>query len=283
MISKYKLEKLEQNNVKDITSLSNVIREECQKIVLFSLAKTTFFNNVAFYGGTCLRIFHNLDRFSEDLDFAVTKEDVDINLDEYMPQCILGLESFGIKAYITSKESYDKGEIRRRYFKIPFYNLVKEYLNIEINPEQNLSIKLEVSTIYVPNAITENKLLNSPQFVNVKCYDYPTLFAGKLNALICRNWRSREKGRDYYDFMFYISQNVKFNISYFKSKLSLSLDKDCSNLELKDVKEMIISRLNDTDYDSVKKDIIDFVDNPSSLDSIQKELFISAVDLIQCC
>ena len=283
MISKYILERLEQNNVKNITSLSNVIREECQKIVLYALAKTNFFNNVAFYGGTCLRIFHNLDRFSEDLDFAVTCANANLNLDEYMPQCINSLESFGINAYITTKESYDKGEIRRRYFKIPFYNIAKEYLNTEINPEQNLSIKLEVSTIYVPNAKYENKLLTSPAFVNVRCYDYQTLFAGKLNALICRNWRSREKGRDYYDFMFYVSHGIKFNISYFKSKLSLSLNKDCSNLELKDIKEMIINRLNDTDYDSVKKDIIDFVDNKETLQSIQKELFISAVDLIECC
>ena len=229
MINNYILESLKLNNPKNLNEFENVLREISQKIILYALSGTSFFKNAAFYGGTCLRIFHNLDRFSEDLDFQVISEDYKLDFDQYMSKCINVLESYGLKATVYTKQDYDIGEVRRRYIKISHYALANEYFGkISMNKEKLVSIKIEVSTKFIPGAKYEMKLLNSPMFSNIYCFDYSSLFAGKLNALLTRNWRERTKGRDYFDYMFYLSHNVKFNLEYLKNKLKYSLDEDTS-------------------------------------------------------
>lgn len=282
MINEYLKEEFAKQNVDSVDSLLNVLREESQKLVLFSLSKTDFFNNVAFYGGTCLRIFHNLNRYSEDLDFAVTSPNIDINMDLYMQQCINDLKSFGLDAIVSTKPDYDIGEMRRRYIKISLYEIIKEYLKIEVNKEKLLSLKVKISTIYIDGAKYEQNVLMSPFLATIRCYDYQSLFAGKLNALILRNWRNREKGRDYYDFMFYLSHKVKFNLTYFKNKLSISKKENCSNVTLDEIKKMLKERFKDTNYESVISDIRPFVINSFPLESFKKELFIASVDHIEC-
>lgn len=282
MINNYIKGKLEANKVDSIEGFVNIIREECQKIILYSLGKTDFFNNIAFYGGTCLRIFHNLNRYSEDLDFNVTKSNVDINLNNYVDKCLIDLESYGFNPEIKTKEQYDEGEIRRRYINIPIRDLTYDYFNKHVvNKEQNISIKVKISTEYNEGANYERKLLSSPLFSPILCFDYPSLFAGKLCALLTRNWKNREKGRDFYDYMFYLSNDIKFNFDYLKSKLSYSLNMDATNLSLEQLKEMLIKRFNETNFDLVKKDIMTFVINPNSLDSINKETFLLSVDLLK--
>lgn len=282
MINNYIKEQLDKNNVNSIDSLKNIIREEAQKIILYSLSKTNFFNHAAFYGGTCLRLFHNLDRFSENLDFAVTENNSKIDLNNYVSICVKHLESYGFQTTVATKDSYDSGEIRRRYFKIPIYDITKEYLNVETNKEMLVTIKIEVSTIYIPNAKMENKLLVSPLFASIKCYDYPTLFSGKLNALLSRSWKQREKGRDYYDYMFYLSHSVKFNMEYLKSKLKVSLGSDYEHIKINDVREMVRKKIEETDFSSVRKDLEPFIFNREAFESISKELFIESVDFLDC-
>ena len=202
MINNYILESLKMNNPKNLIEFENVLREISQKIILYALSQTSFFKNVAFYGGTCLRLFHNLDRFSEDLDFQVTSKNYKLDFDLYMSKCVSVLESYGLKSIVYFKPNYDNGEVRRRYIKISHYDIANEYFDkISMNKDKLVSIKIEVSTIYIPGANYEIKLLNSPMFSNIYCFDYESLFAGKLNALLTRSWRERIKGRDYYDEM----------------------------------------------------------------------------------
>ncbi len=281
MINSYINNQLKKNNVNTITGFINVIREECQKIILYSLSKTDFFKYVAFYGGTCLRLFHNLNRYSEDLDFNCLYQDTNIDLNNYVNKCVTDLESFGFKATIKTKPEYDNGDILRRYIVIPISDISHEYFNKNIvNKEQNISIKIEISTEFVCGAKYERKLLASPLFSSVLCVDYPSLFAGKICALLTRNWKSREKGRDFYDYMFYISNEIKVNLDYVKSKLSLSLKKDNIILDMEALKEMLKDRFINTDYELVKKDIMTFVINPLEIDSINQETFLMSLDLL---
>ena len=105
------------------------------------------------------------------------------------------LESYGLKASIYSKKEYDEGEIRRRYIKIPYYDLANEYFEkISMNKEKVISVKIEISTKYIPGANYEMNLLTSPVFSMIYSFDYSSLFSGKLNALLTRNWRERTKG-----------------------------------------------------------------------------------------
>ena len=283
MINNYILESLKINNPKNLMEFENELREISQKIILFALSQTSFFKNVAFYGGTCLRIFHNLDRFSEDLDFQVLSEDYNLRLDEYMSKCLNVLESYGLNATVYSKPDYDTGEVRRRYIKITHYDIANEYFGkISMNKEKLVSIKIEISTKYIPGAKYEMNLLNSPMFSNVYCFDYSSLFAGKLNALLTRNWRERTKGRDYFDYMFYLSHNVKFNLEYLKNKLKYSLDKDTSLFDLNDIKELLSNKFEESDFDSIKKDIIPFVNDEYNIDSINKDMFINSIKYLEC-
>ena len=283
MINNYILESLKLNNPKKLNEFENALREISQKIILYALSQTSFFKNAAFYGGTCLRIFHNLDRFSEDLDFQVFSEDFKLDFELYMSKCINVLESYGLKATVYTKSDYDKGEVRRRYIKISHYDLANEYFGkISMNKEKLISIKIEVSTKYIPGAKYEMKLLNSPMFSNVYCFDYSSLFAGKLNALLTRNWRERTKGRDYFDYMFYLSHNVKFNLEYLKNKLKYSLDKDTSNYTISDIKALLKLKFEESDFDSLKADIIPFVKADYDINNIDKVMFINSIEYLEC-
>lgn len=282
MINNYILESLKLSNPKNISEFENAFREISQKIILYALAQTSFFKNVAFYGGTCLRIFHGLDRFSEDLDFQVISEDYKLDFDQYMSKCITVLESYGLKSIVYSKSDYDSGEVRRRYIKISHYDIASEYFGkINMNKEKLLSIKIEVSTVFIPGAKYEMKLLNSPMFSNIYCFNYESLFAGKLNALITRNWRERTKGRDYYDYMFYVSHNIKINLDYLKNKLKYSLNNDTSDYTIDDIKELLKGKFEQTDFNSLKSDIIPFVNTDYNIDNINKEMFISSLEYLE--
>ena len=281
MVNNYILESLKLSNPKNIYEFENALREISQKIILYALAQTSFFKNVAFYGGTCLRIFHGLDRFSEDLDFQVISEDYKLDFDQYMSKCITVLESYGLKSIVYSKSDYDSGEVRRRYIKISHYDIASEYFGkINMNKEKLLSIKIEVSTVFIPGAKYEMKLLNSPMFSNIYCFNYESLFAGKLNALITRNWRERTKGRDYYDYMFYVSHNIKINLDYLKNKLKYSLNKDTSDYTIDDIKELLKGKFEQTDFNSLKSDIIPFVNTDYNIDNLNKEMFISSLEYL---
>ncbi len=285
MINNYIKENLDKNNVRNLNQLESVLREICQRIILIGLSQTTFFNYAAFYGGTCLRIFHSLNRWSEDLGFQVTSSEAasKINLDDYAVYCKNELESYGLLTTISSKESYDIGEIRRRYFDISIYDLACQYLKTQsINKEKKISIKLEVSTVYIPKAKYEIKLLTSPSFSSVLCFDYSSLFSGKISALLLREWRSRIKGRDYYDYMFYLSHDVKFNMEYLKEKLSYSLNKNMDNIDIVNIKKMLKEKFEETDYNEVINDVRQFLFSEKDINGLRKEFFIESLDVLEC-
>ena len=283
MINNYILESLKISNPTNLIEFENDLREITQKIVLSALSTTSFFRHVAFYGGTALRLFHGLMRFSEDLDFQVIEKDFKLDLDECMNVCIHTLLSYGLKAYVYSKEEYDKGEVRRRYIKIPCFNLANEYFeSISMNKEKLISLKIEISTAYIDGAQYEMKLLPSPILSNILCFDYSSLFAGKIHALLSRNWRERTKGRDYFDYLFYLSHNVNFNLKYLKNKLSKSLETDTSAFTLDDIKVLLKEKFESADFTSIKNDIIPFVSDKNAINNLNKEMFIASIELLKC-
>ena len=285
MLNNFIKENLEKNNVKNLNQLESVLREICQRIILIGLSQTTFFNYAAFYGETCLRIFHSLNRWSEDLDFQVTSSDgaSKINLDDYSVYCKNELESYGLSTSISSKEAYDGGEIIRRYFDISIYDLACEYLKTKsINKEKKISIKLEVSTVYIPKAKYEIKLLASPSFSSVLCFDYSSLFSGKISALLLREWRNRTKGRDYYDYIFYLSHDVKFNMEYLKEKLSYSFKRNMDNIDIVFVRKLLEEKFQETDYKEVINDVKQFLFNEKDIEGLKKEYFIESLNLLEC-
>ena len=66
----------------------NAIFEVNQQIILAGLYNGGFFDCAAFYGGTCLRIFHGLQRFSEDMDFSLLAPNEDFDFTQYFQPII---------------------------------------------------------------------------------------------------------------------------------------------------------------------------------------------------
>lgn len=283
MINGYILETLKQNNVKDTISFENTLREVAQKIVLYALSRTSFFRKAAFYGGTCLRIFHNLQRFSEDLDFNITESETDFSWNDYTGECLATLESYGLEAEITSKPEYDTGEIRRRYIKIACAELAREYFNKDMfHKDKKVTIKLEVSTWHKEGANYSIELLNAPTLSSVKCHDMPTLFAGKLSAVINRSWGNRTKGRDFYDYVYYISLGIKYNLNYIKHSLALSMNIDPETITENTIKQWLKERFETVNYEQIMADINPFVLDGNTIQAINKDLLLASIDKIQC-
>ena len=261
----------------------NAIKEVMQEIVLCALSKAGFFNEAAFYGGTALRIFYHLDRFSEDLDFSLLIKDKDFDLSIYFPKLKEIVKSFGLNVEIEIKEKTKDSNIQSAFLKgdtiehfLLFYpdNLIQG-----INKNEKVKIKFEIDTMPSGCATYEIKYRLLPMPYSIKLYDEASLFSGKIHAIICRSWKSRVKGRDLYDYVFYLSRNTQFNLPHLQEKLIDSQYIDANVIiSCDDIRKMLIERFNEIDFEQAKEDVIPFIKNPSVLDIWSKEFFIAITD-----
>ena len=272
MLSKYTI-----NNVFD---KKNALKEVVQEIVLCGLSRGGFFYNAAFYGGTALRIFYGLDRFSEDLDFSLIKNDPEFDIRYFFNYIENETKSLGLKFTVSEKEKFVDSNIKSAFLKgntiehiLTFYDNNPD-INL-INKEEIIKIKFEIDTNPPSGATLETKfgLLPSPYVVRI--YDLPSLFAGKIHACLCRNWKSRVKGRDFYDYIFFLSLGVSVNLSNLKSKLIQSnyIDENY-DLTIENLKLLLNDRFSKVDFNQAKEDVIPFIKDKSKIDLWSKEFFI---------
>ena len=272
MLSKYTI-----NNVFD---KKNALKEVVQEIVLCGLSRGGFFYNAAFYGGTALRIFYGLDRFSEDLDFSLIKNDPEFDIRYFFNYIENETKSLGLKFTVSEKEKFVDSNIKSAFLKgntiehiLTFYDNNPD-INL-INKEEIIKIKFEIDTNPPSGATLETKfgLLPSPYVVRI--YDLPSLFAGKIHACLCRNWKSRVKGRDFYDYIFFLSLGVSVNLSNLKSKLIQSnyIDENY-DLTIENLKLLLNDRFSKVDFNQAKEDVIPFIKDKSKVDLWSKEFFI---------
>lgn len=179
----------------------NAIYEIVQEITLAGLYRGGFFNKTAFYGGTCLRIFHGLDRFSEDLDFSLIKPDLDFNLEAYFPAIKNEFEAVGRDIVITKKAKSRQSQVESAFLKDN-----TEIYNVSFETDKSIKVKIEVDINPPLDFETEQKLLLFPFSFMTRCFVLSDLFAGKMHALVFRKWKNRVKGRDWYDFEWYVKK-----------------------------------------------------------------------------
>lgn len=276
MLSKYN----PQNN----EERENAAKEIIQEIALAGLSRGGFFDNAAFYGGTCLRIFYGLNRFSEDLDFALLKKDSDFKLSEYFPALEKEFCSYGIEIHVEVKKKIFDSDVQSAFLKgntlalmMSFFPKSEEAKKIISN--QKMKIKFEVDQDNPVGGVVETKFRFLPAPYEVKVFDIATLFAGKIHAIICRNYKNHVKGRDYYDYLFYIGKGASINLVYLENKLkNTGAITQNEKLTLEKVKEMLKERFETVDYNSAKKDVSNFIINKSELDLWKKELFLSTLN-----
>ncbi len=278
---------LQKYDVKNNEEKYNAIKEIMQEFVLCGLSKAGFFNEAAFYGGTALRIFYGLDRFSEDLDFALLNENPNFDLSTYFPILQSTIESFGLSLSLEIKNKSKESFVQSAFFKADtieyFLSFYPNDIIVGINKNEKIKIKFEIDTTPFKNATYETKYQLLPTPYSIKLYDESSLFAGKIHAIICRSWKSRVKGRDLYDYIFYLSRNSKFNLPYLNEKLVESnFITNHGSCTLEDIKKFLINRFNDIDFKQAKEDVFPFIKDKNSLEIWSKEFFIDITNSLDC-
>ncbi len=258
----------------------NVVKEVMQEITLCALSKAGFFDVAAFYGGTALRIFYGLDRFSEDLDFSLMTKNKDFDLSTYVPSLKRIVQSFGLNVEVEIKHKTLDSAIQSAFLKgdtiEQFLLFYPNDLVTGINKNEKVKIKFEIDTMPASLATYETKYRLLPIPYSIKLYDEASLFSGKIHAVICRSWKSRVKGRDLYDYVFYLTRNTKFNLDHLREKLIEShyiSQEDKFDVDF--VKALLIARFNEIDFNDAKKDVLPFIKDTSILDIWSKEFFIA--------
>lgn len=271
---------IESYNPKNNDEKRNVIKEVMQEIVLCGLSKAGFFNVAAFYGGTALRIFYGLNRFSEDLDFSLLVKDREFDLSKYFPVLKEVVSSYGLDVDIELKNKTKDSSVQSAFLKgdtIEHFLLFYPNDLVEgINKNEKVKIKFEIDTMPPGLATYETKYRLLPTPYGVKLYDESSLFSGKIHAVICRSWKSRVKGRDLYDYIFYLSRKSKYNLPHLREKLIDSgfIDKE-TKLDNNDVKRILVDRFNEIDFDAAKNDVVSFIKDTSALNIWSKDFFVN--------
>jgi predicted nucleotidyltransferase component of viral defense system len=246
----------------------HALREVMQEIALAGLNRAGFFGKAAFYGGTCLRIFHGLPRFSEDLDFSLLQPDPQFSLAPYFNTLVAEFAAFGLEVDIQQRQKSVASAVVSAFLK----NNTRIH-DLQIAGKPTLKIKFEVDTLPPLKFSTEEKLLLHPYSFYVKCFALPDLFAGKMHALLYRQWQSRVKGRDWFDFEWYVRKGVTLNLNHFCERALQSGDLETNKLTSAEFLQLLLTRINSVDIAAARQDVVRFTQNPEQLDIWSQHYF----------
>jgi predicted nucleotidyltransferase component of viral defense system len=264
MLSRYTVQTREQQR--------NAAHEVMQEIALAGLYRSGFFDKAAFYGGTCLRIFHNLPRFSEDLDFSLVSKNETFDLEHYFPAIIEEFKASGRDAVIVRKDKKTETNVESAFLKDD-----TAMYDVQFKTEKNVKIKIEVDVNPPLGFSTEQKLSLMPFSFMTRCFTLPDLYAGKMHALLFRNWKTRVKGRDWYDFEWYVRHKVPLNFEHLQIRTK---DFNDTNMNKEAFVERLKERFTSTNIDLVKRDVLPFVQNPKELEIWSNDYFLQLADKI---
>lgn len=249
---------------------TQALREIMQEIALAGLHRAGFFEKAAFYGGTALRIFYGLDRFSEDLDFSLLEVNPGFSLNKYLDAVLAEFESLGMKVSVREKQKTIQTNIESAFLKSE--TIWKELILENIIPQSgldqkaNILIKLEVDREPPLGFETEERLLLKPFSFYVKCFSISDLFAGKMHALLFRKWGTNVKGRDWYDMEWYIKKGTPLNLHHFLLRALDSGDWKKETITEEEFRELLSARIDTVDMGRVKADIRRFIPDQKVLD-----------------
>lgn len=272
---------LNRYDIKNDDDYYNALREVFQEIALAGLYRGNFFEKAAFYGGTTLRIFYNLDRFSEDLDFSLLAPQKDFSLEPYFKYIKNEFESLGIGVNIESKVKKNISNIESAFLKSDTYIHILSF-EYNFNLNKTMKIKFEVDINPPLDFDTEEKLLLHPFSFFVKCFRSQDMFAGKIHAILFRNWKNRVKGRDWYDLEWYIKSGIKLNLKHLTARAKQSNSIEEEKYFTKELlMEMLDNKIEQIDLENAKLDIRRFIKDDKVLDIWSKKYFKLLVDRIK--
>ena len=251
----------------------NAIFEVNQQMILAGLYAGGFFESAAFYGGTCLRIFHGLQRFSEDMDFSLLAQDDNFDFTKYFPAIMDAFAVVGREVEIKKKDKKNFGKVESAFLKDN-----TDVYDVTFQTEKSVKIKIEVDTCPPLKFNTEQKLLLQPHSFMTRCFTLSDLFAGKMHALVYRAWKNRVKGRDWYDFEWYVRHNVPLDFTHLAERCKQFNNE---NITPELFMEKLIERLSTADIKQVKEDVLPFVRNPKELDIWSNDYFVQLAGMVR--
>jgi len=275
------LAEYEISNGKDF---ENALKQVAQHLTLAALSRGKFFEHAAFYGGTALRMLYGLNRFSEDLDFSLMQPDHTFDLEPFIKVVQQDLSAFGLKVDVRAREKVQESAIKSAFIK---GGTLENLLLMEAHKpvvshfpsSQQFKIKFEIDTHPPPGANFQMDYLLKPSPFTVRAYDKPSLFAGKLHAVLCRAWKSRIKGRDFYDLIWYLAQGVHCNLTHLQARMIQSghIQQD-RVLDREMLIELLKQRFVEIDWQKAKTDVLPFIQDPASLDLWSSDFFCRIVE-----
>lgn len=274
-------ERLRSYNCKTTNEEQQAMREITQEVILAALGRGDFFEYAAFQGETCLRIFYGLQRFSEDMDFVLLKADANFSIGSHIKNLSNELKSYGFNIAVSDKSNADS-VVKKAIIKddsiVRIINL--SYPNMHgLLPD--IKIKLEVDTEPPEGSGYEVKYLDFPFLSSVTTQDKPSLFATKIHALLCRKY---VKGRDWYDFLWYIANGIGVNYDLLSSALNQMGPWQGQGIKVDGnwLKKTLSDKIKDIDWNAAKADVVRFMksNEQPSLSLWSSELFLSRLDKI---
>ena len=251
----------------------NAIFEVNQQVILAGLYNGGFFDVAAFYGGTCLRIFHGLQRFSEDMDFSLLAPDDKFDFTKYFQPIIDEFAIVGREVEIKKKDKKGFGKVESAFLKDN-----TDVYDVSFQTDKSIKIKIEVDTQPPLNFKTEQKLLLQPHSFMTRCFTLSDLFAGKMHALVYRGWKNRVKGRDWYDFEWYVRHNVPLDFAHLAERVRQFNNEEIGQAEfMAQLKDWLAS----ANINQVKSDVLPFVRNPKELDIWSNDYFVQLAGMMK--
>lgn len=251
----------------------NAMFEVNQQLILSGLYNGGFFDVAAFYGGTCLRIFHGLQRFSEDMDFSLLAPNEHFDFTKYFQPIVDSFALVGRLVDIKKKDKKSLGKVESAFLKDN-----TDVYDISFQTDKSIKIKIEVDTQPPLKFTTEQKLLLLPHSFMTRCFVLPDLFAGKMHALVYRAWKNRVKGRDWYDFEWYVRHSVPLDFSHLAERVRQFNNEE---IDKETFLEQLKNKLASADINQVKSDVMPFVKNPKELEIWSNDYFLQLAEMIK--
>jgi hypothetical protein len=266
------------------TEAEQALREILQEVALFGLQQSGFFEKAAFYGGTALRIFHGLPRFSEDLDFSLLAPDEDFTLQPYLNVMVDQLAAVGIRVEVKEKKKTRETAVDSAFLK-PDTEWKELVLKDIIAQERTglrpgIKIKLELDTRPPLGFGTEQGLLLRPASFYVNVFSLPDLFAGKMHAVLFRKWKNRVKGRDWFDLEWYIRKGIPLHLHHLAIRARDSGHRAEPSMSQKDVLQLLHDKIDEVSFEKIKEDVLPFIPDASVTDIWSQRYFHDLVSRI---
>jgi len=257
------IEVLKQQFTPDMTPEDklNRTREFLQIIALKIMYDKGVFDNIAFTGGTALRILFNLRRFSEDLDFSLISKK-GYNFEKINQDLIYGLKLYGLD--VESRPETDKN-VHSSFLK--FSGLLKE-LGFSPLKGQKISVKVEVDTNPPAGGKVEKTIVNKVYMLGITHFDLPSMFSTKLSACFYRKYT---KGRDFYDLVWYLSKGIKPNFRLLNNAIK-QIEGSAPRINEENFKDFLLNKIDKVDFSLVRKDVERFLEDKSELKLLDKKI-----------